>query len=212
MYVEREGSSAWYPQSACLWSSATSIDGKVAINDLFPKLKPLFKEVLGVPDMTLAMVYRSLLGAASSNASVQRVKELLLTFNSLLPGEPKPPNPRRLLQSRIFPVKLSGDGNTTALCSREMEFFIVDRDDLFAAFGDHVRCLDLSLNEVCRMRPFISWAGLESRYLSRCVKEVSKVHGGVEWPIRDSKRDMRRKAHGLLRCVSPIPASSFGSK
>lgn len=148
--------------------------------------------------MTLAMVHVSLMDAASSGATTEQVKQLLLEFNALLQKETNPPSSGRLCQRRVFPVKSPGNNNAT-LCSRETEFFIVDRDDLFAAFGDRVKCLDFSLSDVCLLRRFITWAGLEPRYLSRCVDEVSRVQGGVEWPLRDPKRDVRNKAYGLLR-------------
>jgi hypothetical protein len=203
VYVEREGpppSSAWRRPSACLWSSATTIDGKAAINTLYPELEQLFTTVLWVPRMTLAMVHEELLGAAASgNASTERIKQLLFTFNSLLAGGSKPPPPGLLLKCRLFPVRLPGGGGEVKLVSAETEFFIVDRDDLCAAFGGRVRCLDFWLTEVCRMRPFLAWAGLEARYLSRCLEEVSRVNGGVEWPVKDPRRDVKRKAYGLLR-------------
>src|SRR5690606_33923289 len=98
----------------------------------------------------------------------------------------------------IFPVKAPGERNTTT-CTAETEFFIIDREDLFAAFGDRVRCFDFSLKDACRLRPLITWAGFEDRYLSRCIEEVSKVQGGMQWPTQDSNRDVKNKAYGLLR-------------
>lgn len=198
MYVERRGSSDWYSPSQCLWSSATSIDEKVAINDHYAEFEHLFREVLNVPSLNLIMVYEELLGASSSGATTERIKDLLLNFSSLLPSEGNPPAPGRLLRHRIFPVKAPGERNTTT-CTAETEFFIIDREDLFAAFGDRVRCFDFSLKDACRLRPLIIWAGFESRYLSRCVEEVSKVRGGMQWSTQDSNRDVKNKAYGLLR-------------
>lgn len=165
---------------------------------MYAQFETLFTIVLRVPRITLAMVYDSLVDAASNGATIERVKELLLNFNALLREETEQPKPDRLLQRHILPVRLPRHGDT-ALFSRDTEFFIVDQDDLFAAFGSQVKCLDFSLQETCRLRPFIGWAGLEPRYLSRCVDEVSKVNGGVERPLRDPKRDIKRKAYGLLR-------------
>ncbi len=199
VYVGQLGSSAaWFSPSACLWSSPTRLAGKAIIDGLYPDLKLLFTKVLGVSRITLDVVYESLLKAASVNTSANQMKRLLLTLNSLLPTASNPPRPDRLLQSCSFPVRAPWkDGVTLVSC--EAEFFIIDRDDMFAIFGNRVRCLDFSLHEVCLMKPFIEWAGLESKYLSRCIEEVSRVHGDVQWPIRDRKRDIRRKAYGLLR-------------
>ena len=197
VYAEMGGTPGWYSPSQCLWSSTTSIEGKVVIKDQHAEFDKFFTSVLGVPRVDLAMMYDSLLDAATSGATTEQVKQRLLDFNALLRNKTEPPSPRRLLQRRIFPVK---SGGATRL-SRETEFFIVDRDDLFAAFGDRVMYLDFSLSDVCRLRPFIAWAGLETRYLSRCVNEESIVQGGVEVPIRDPKRDIKYKAYGLLRYI-----------
>lgn len=180
-----------------------SIEGKVTINEEYAQFDTLFTVVLGVPRVDLAMVYDSLLAVASNDATVERVKELLLDFNALLREETEPPKPGRLLQRRILPVKLPSDGDVI-LSARDTEFFIVDQEELFAAFGSQVKCLDFSLQEVCRLKPFIVWAGLESSYLSRCVQEVSRVNGGMEWPLRDPKRDIKKKAYALLRYVLTI--------
>lgn len=198
VYVERRGSSDWHSPSQCLWSSATSINGKVAINDHYAEFEHLFRKILNVPSLNLTMVYKELLGAPSSGATTKRIKDLLLNFSSLLPAESNPPAPGRLRQRLIFPIKAPGERSTTT-CTAETEFFINDREDLFAAFGDRVRCFDFSLKDACRLRPLIIWAGLESRYLSRCVEEVSKVRGGMQWPTQDSNRNVKNKAYSLLR-------------
>lgn len=176
----------------------------MAINDHYTDFDHLFREVLQVPSLNLTMIYEELLGGLSSGSTTERVKDLLLNFSLLLPAEANPPPPKRLRQSQIFPIKPPGRNNTT-LGTGKTEFFVVDREDLFIAFGDRVQCFDFSMKDVCRLRPFIDWIGLESRYLSRCVEEVSKVRGGTEWPIRESKRDIKNKAYGLLRYIPPYP-------
>ena len=196
--VEQRGHVKWYRPSECLWSSNINIDGKVYINDQYSEFKVLSTEVLGVRHINMAMVYDSLLVATSDGASVERIKELLLELNSLLITESKPRDPERLLRSLILPVRCPGD-NSPSLYSREMAFVVVDQEDIFQAFRDRITYLDFSLHEACRLRPFIYWAGLETKYLSRCVEAVSKVQGGVEFPIRDPNRDVKRKAYGLLR-------------
>lgn len=196
--VDRHGSLTWHSPSQCLWSSTTCIEGKVAISDLYSDFEPLFKEVLGVNPVDLNLLYDSLLEAPSNNASIKKVKQLLLDFNSLLPSTKEPPAPGTLIQLRIFPVR--SPGGETTLCSHEDEFVAVDREELFGVFGDRVRYLNFSLKQVCRLRPFISWAGLEAKYLSRRIEEVSRVvDGSVERPIADPDRDVRMKAYGLLR-------------
>lgn len=151
--------------------------------------------------MSLSTIHDQLLRTcASGSATVGRVKELLTSFNSLLPAAKTQPTPDKLLKCEFMPVTLCLFGESD-LCTSETEFFIADRADLFTAFGERVPCLDFSLQEVCQLRPLIVWAGLESRYLSRCVHEASRVEGGVEMPISNPDRDVKRKAYGLLRYV-----------
>ena len=196
-------STAWSSPSACIWSSPPRIAGKATIKHLYRdlELRLFFTKVLGVARTALDSVHEDLLKAESVNSSANQVRLLLKTLNSLLRRASNPPSPNRLLQSRSFPVRAPGESEAT-LVSCEAEFCIVDRDDMFASFRDRVRYLDFSLNEVCYMKPFIKWAGLGSRFLSQSIEEVSTVHGNIQWPIRDSKRDIGRKADGLLRCVS----------
>jgi len=170
----------------------------------YEDLKDFFTGILGVQPVDLMMVYNSLLDLGSKNPSVERVKDLLRAFNSLLASNDNIPGPGRILQRRVFPVR-APKGQIT-LCSSQVEFVIVDREEPFNIFRDRVKFLDFSLQEVCRLRHFIAWAGLEPRYLSRCVEEVSRVEGGIEMPITERNRDLKTKAYGLLRYVYTFPA------
>jgi len=165
----------------------------------YKDLKDFFVGILGVQPVDLMMVYDSLLDVSSKNPSIERIKDLLWAFNSLLASDDNAPGPGRMLQRRVFPVK-TPRGQVT-LCSSQTEFFIVDREEPFNIFRNRVQFLDFSLQEVCRLRHFIAWTGLEPRYLSRCVKEVSRVERGIEIPITERNRDLKTKAYGLLRCV-----------
>ena len=201
MYVESGSSSAWYRRSQCLWSNLTSIEGKISIDGIYPELESLFTDIIDVNRVIPGMIHDELLRVScSGNATAKRIKELLTGFNAPLPTARRIPAPNKLLKCQVLPVRSPGH-NDPPFCSSETEFFIVDRDDLFAAFGDRVRCLDFTLQEVCQLKPFISWAGLESRYISRCFEEVSTVLGGLQMPISEPDRDVRRKAYGLLRYV-----------
>ena len=147
MYVEQNGSSSWHQPSECLWSNITNIEGKVAINVQYKDLKDFFTVMFGVLFMNLTMVYDSLLEVSSKNPSVDRVKELLRAFNSLLTSNDNISKPGRMLQSRVFPVR-APNGHIT-LCSSQTEFVIVDRLEAFNIFKDRVKFLDFSLQEVC---------------------------------------------------------------
>lgn len=207
VYVERQGTSSWHRPSECLWSSTTKIEGKIAINAQYKDLKVFFTERLKVRLVDLKMVHDELLEVHSRNTSAEDVKPLLWAFNSLLQSEYNPPNPSRMLQRRVFPVR-TPNGQVT-LHSSQTEFAIVDREGYFNAFRDRVKVLDFSLQEICRLKPFIAWARLEPRYLSKCVKEVSRLEDEVAIPVSAMNRDLKRKAYGLLRIAASYNSPRF---
>lgn len=129
----------------------------------------------------------------------KEVNETIWTVNSLLPGSLQSPSPHDVVSGRIFPVRRPT--GTVALCSTATEFFIADRESLRSAFQSEVRFLDFSLEEVVRLRPFLDWAGLDLRYLSKCVREVTSFHGDVARPTSNPERQIRNRAHAILRLV-----------
>jgi hypothetical protein len=125
-----------------------------------------------VKPVDLKMVYDELLNLASrENVSIEEAQDLLRVFNSYLFSEKTDLNPGKLLQRKIFPVR-GPDGQASLQTSRE-NFVIIDREGGYSGFRELLHTLDFSLSEICRLRPFITWAGLENRYLSKLVKEVS---------------------------------------
>ncbi|UZP36460.1 hypothetical protein NXS19_004276 [Fusarium pseudograminearum] len=60
IYFKSGNVSRWYTVSECLWSSATKIRGRVALNDLYPDLEDFFVNFLGVQELTLSMAYDEL--------------------------------------------------------------------------------------------------------------------------------------------------------
>jgi hypothetical protein len=66
-------------------------------------------------------------------------------------------------------------------------------------FQDRISFLDFDMREVCQLRPFFQWIGIESRYVSRCIEQTSRVGEGTETPVSDRNRDLKTKSYGLLR-------------
>lgn len=107
----------------------------------------------------LKIIYNELLNVASrENVSIEEVKDLLLVFNSHLFSEKTDLNLGKLLQRKIFPVR-GPNGKPILKTSRE-SFVVVDREGDCSGFRELLRTLDFSLSEICRLRPFITWAGL----------------------------------------------------
>ena len=181
-----------------MWSDTTHIHGKIVINAQYSDLKDLFVGKLQVPQLDLTMVLDQLLAARSLNIPASQVKELLKTLNSFLRTEVTPPRPNRLLNARVFPIREPGSGNVI-LCKSDTQFTLVDREGPPSRFIALIRVLDFTLQEIRQLKPLITWAGLESRYLSRCVSEISRLGDGLPRPISQPHRDFKRKAYALLR-------------
>jgi hypothetical protein len=152
---------------------------------------------LGVGTLTLQMVFDKLKEQGAGQSSVEEVKESISVLNSFLQSEKKPPSPKRLLERRVFPVRYPNGG--VELCTSETAFSIADRKHLQDLFSNMAKFLDFGTNDVPPLEPFFKWAGLENRYLSRSVKEISTLCGAPDRAISNPDRDIRRRAHGLLR-------------
>ena len=200
IYFDNNGTPEWHKPSECVWSDTTHIHGKFAINAQYSDFKGLFVEELQVPPLDLMMVFNQLLEARLLNLPVSEVKELLKTLNSFLRSEPSPPSPSRILNARVFPVREPSSGNVT-LCTSNTQFTLLDRAGPPSRFIEMVRVLDFTLHEFNQLKPLLAWLRLESRYLSRCVKETSRLGDGAHAPISQPHRDLRRKAYALLRYV-----------
>lgn len=198
IYFDHNGTPGWHKPSECVWSDTTQIHGKIAVNAQYSDLKDLFVEKLRVPQLDLKMVLDQLLAARSLNLPVSEVKEHLKTLNSFLRTESSPPSPSQLLDARIFPVREPSSSNVV-LYTSNTQFALVDREGPPGRFTEVVRVLDFTLQEIRHLKPLLAWTCLESRYLSRCMREISRVGDGALRPISQPHRDLRRKADALLR-------------
>ncbi|KAF4462555.1 hypothetical protein FALBO_10629 [Fusarium albosuccineum] len=199
VYVNIGNTSRWYTASECLWSSATQIRGRVALNDLYPDLEDFFVSFLGVQELTLDMAYDELkeMGARVPSPSITAVKETIWALNSLLVSADDLPDEEPIFVGKVFPVKYPN--GSVKLQTGRTQFAITDRKALGDIFAPQAKILDFTLDEVRRLRPFLSWAGLEMRYLSSMVREISTVAGGRMDRLHYPDRDIRQKADGLYR-------------
>ncbi|ENH67493.1 hypothetical protein FOC1_g10010770 [Fusarium oxysporum f. sp. cubense race 1] len=191
--------SRWYTVGECLWSSATQIRGRVALNDLYPDLEDFFVSFLGVQELTLDMAYDELkeMGSRVPPPSVAAVKETIWALNSLLDTTADPPDEEPIFRGTVFPVRYPN--KSVKLQSGRTQFAIADRKALGDIFAPQAKMLDFTLDEVRRLRPFLSWLDLESRYLSTSVREISTVAGGLMDKLQYQDREFRQKADGLFR-------------
>ncbi|KAF5718969.1 hypothetical protein FGLOB1_1383 [Fusarium globosum] len=191
--------SRWYTVGECLWSSATQIRGRVALNDLYPDLEDFFISFLGVQELTLDMAYDELkeMGSREPPPSVAAVKETIWALNSLLDTTTDSPDEEPIFRGSVFPVRYPN--KSVKLQSGRTQFAIADRKALGDIFAPQAKMLDFTLDEVRRLRPFLSWLDLEKRYLSTSVREISTVAGGRMDELQYPDREIRQKAAGLFR-------------
>jgi hypothetical protein len=188
----------WHKVSQCVWSSAAALRGKVSLNDDYEDLEELFVGLLGVKLVDLKMAVDELKEAGSrERTSVAEVKESIWTVNSLIPSSANCPNPGAIARNRIFPVKHPNGAVTCA--SITTEFFVTDREPLRECFETVVKLLDFTLEDVVKLGPFLDWVRLGDRYLSHRVKEIASFHGGEATPILNPNRQIKNRAHALLR-------------
>jgi hypothetical protein len=169
----------------------------LTLNELYPNLRDFFVEGLGVKMMTAKMVYDKLMGP---DLSVEETKQTLETFNSLLLASKSDEfDPIPILEKKVFPVRFpTGD---VRLLTGSDGFALLDRKSLGDDFADQANFLDFSIDEIRSLQPLIKWASLEERYLSKAVKEISSADAHSTRPISSPYREIKLKAHALLRSV-----------
>lgn len=189
---------SWHKTDQCLWTSATRIRGMLTLNELYPELRDFFVRGLGVRTMTVKMVYDKLVGPA---LSVEETKQTIETFNSLLvnTADRSKLDVAAVFDKAVFPVRIPDAG--VKLCRGKEGFALLDRQSLGDEFAGKAKFLDFSIDELRTLQPFIAWAGLGQRYLSKMIKEISSVGEGSKRPISSPDRDVRTKARALLRSV-----------
>jgi hypothetical protein len=162
-------------------------------------LKDFFVGILGVKMLTLQMVFDELTQPAPRKTT-DEVKSTIWSFNELLQTEPTFLDPTPLLKACVFPIRYAN--GTVTLSSATTEFAIADREYLDLRFRGLIKLLDYSMEDVRHLKPFFEWANLTHRYLSIAVRETTFVEHGKTRPITAPNRDLKRKAHALLRYVS----------
>ncbi|KAF5251689.1 hypothetical protein FANTH_3299 [Fusarium anthophilum] len=200
----------WHTSAEVLWSSNTDLCGMGTLDETYKPLCDFFVDKLGIESLSLRILYDRL--TKSPKCEPQQMKEAIFILNDFLRSDPAFLDPQPVRNAEIFPVR-DPDGRVS-LRSVETDFAIGDNDNLRINFDSHIRLLAVDLGEFHRLKPFFEWLKLESRYLSRCVREdvtiVAKEKGGLfgasEVPIPHKKRNLKVKARYITRV-----AANFGS-
>lgn len=125
------------------------------------------------------------------------VKRLIWKINDLSPSSQEL---EKLSELPIFPVTLAGKPSDFPLLrAANKRFSIIDRQPLAVAFLGKIELLDFKLEEVQKLRPFLSSFDLEDRYLSRAVTEISSLMGDIYLRSRELTVQLRNRAYALAR-------------
>ncbi|KAI1117174.1 hypothetical protein F5Y14DRAFT_373422 [Nemania sp. NC0429] len=163
----------WHTTDICVWSSESSVPGKVHLSQYYSGMERTFVDALGIT-LDLDMAYDLVLTVGlSTTATVHQAKEALRRFNSVLAKAKTQPDPIQILGSPVFPIS--------------------DQ-----RLRDSVDMLDFTPDEVYSLQPLLRWAGFENRYLSTRVLEVIKPMGGILL-LSDPLRSIQLRAHSLCR-------------
>ncbi|KAF4434911.1 hypothetical protein FACUT_7571 [Fusarium acutatum] len=202
----------WHRSTEVLWSSNTDLCGMGTLDKTYESLHDLFVDKLGIESLSLLILYDRLI--KSPKCKPQQMKEAIFVLNDFLRSESAFLDPQPVRNAEIFPVR-DPDGKVS-LRSVETDFAIGDNDNLRINFENHIRLLDFDLGEFHRLKPFFEWLKLESRYLSRCVREdvtvIVEERGGLfgasAVPIPYKKRNLKAMARHITRpyCRSGIKA------
>lgn len=203
--------SCWKSPSSCLWSSKAQLTDKLIVSGQYGRgghkkeIKAFFVECLKVAEPTLKMLAEELqlltrpfagLVPAEKDICVRRIKIVMEAINSL-PLDESCLVRENLRSSSIFPVRWEDGG--LSLETAEREFSIRDRENYWEAFNKKVPMLELTLEEVNELGPFLRWMDLENRYLSNRVTERSEFSGTPEECSGNLTRDLRFRALALFR-------------
>lgn len=144
------------------------------------------------------MVCQELVQLGSSpTTTVHQVRPNIWVLNSFLSATTQHPNPKKLYESRIFPVRYPDE--RIELMSATSEFAIVDRTYLGDIFEPLAKTLAFTFDEVRLLAPTIAWLGLGKRYMSATVIESTRVDVSDRIPLSDPGREIKSKAYALYR-------------
>ncbi|CZR46644.1 uncharacterized protein FPRO_12094 [Fusarium proliferatum ET1] len=195
----------WHTSTEVLWSSNTDLCGMGTLDNTYESIRNFFVDKLGIKSLSLRILYDRLIN--SPKCKPQQMKEAIFILNDFLRSEPVFLDPQPVRNAEIFPVR-DPDGRVS-LRSLEKDFAIRDNDILWTIFERHISLLDFNLREFYRLKPFFGWLKLESRYLSKCVREDATVFATEKGlfeapavPIPYKKRNLKAMARYITRVAA----------
>ena len=169
------------------------IQNKAAIARHYQGLEKFFVNRMLVHKPNIPLLVEAVLVVANQKTpQIQEIKDLIKELNSF---GPHAPDLDRLNGAPILPIK--GTDGVIRLVKATDAFAIVDRVHYLELFADKIPVMDYSREETHRLEAFFSALGLEQRYMSRLVRELSMVNGASNDVALSA--EMRRKAYSIFR-------------
>jgi hypothetical protein len=193
------GKTSYSQLTKCLWNSPFTLTGHHDLAKIYPTLENLFTKHLMVKTITPRMLVNEIVRMATvKKPKIRNIKERLigvgLMFAKAGISEEDESALEALSKVKFLPKKVA-DG-TSVLVAITDEFAIPDHQRYYDALEAHNVLLDFEVADVQILHVLFETLGLEDRYLSMAVKEISTT--GIDC-IQDStlSRQLREKAYAL---------------
>ena len=200
VFIPKEN--AWVPPSKCVWvESSVLIPEKASIAGIYPLKKTFFTKVLQVSEPTVEMYVEALKAEAKGKASAVYIKETMALICGLGFQEN---DLSSLVETKILPIKLAVPGFSASVMFQSAleDFVILDNTIHRDAFKGKIAALDFSLEEIRDTRPLLLAIGLEKKFSSKRVEEITDVKGG-QMDLEMTKT-FRTKSQAIVRYVMSL--------
>lgn len=185
---------SWYAPSSCIWApDEIQLPDKISIATEYKSQRIFFQNVLGIKKPDLGMHILALQQRALEKSDKKGILRELKNICALNPVA-------AILQDKLSKCKflpVCGPFQAVQWMDSTGNFAVVDRKEYGDLFKDKINMLDFSLEEVHSIKPILASLELEGRYISRIVKEETRIEDGSLNDILT--KDLRRKAYAICR-------------
>lgn len=190
-YIYIPDKDIWCAPAECVWSATPFSKWKYGIRHIYPGLEALFLYRLCIYSPYLRHYVDEITSAASGDKTTGQMSVLIQELSGF---NPTSKDLECLQLVKFLPVR-HGDTGITYVSAGEA--FLIPDDERFE-IDSCVPVLNMTPLEICRSRAFIAAMGLDSRYLSRQITELTL-------PVDDAEESanlthtLREKAGFLYR-------------
>ncbi|KAF2094595.1 hypothetical protein NA57DRAFT_80394 [Rhizodiscina lignyota] len=197
------GSKTWHAPSSCIWAPAkVQLPGKVSLATAYTKQRRFFEDVLEIPKPSVHMHIAALQDRARTHPNKAAIFHEMQNICAFSPSADLLRD--KLADCTCFPIRRPS-GKIDWMASAE-GFAIADRKEYASIFRDKIDILDFSLDEIHAVRAVLSALGLERQFMSKAVREETKVKDGM--PLDSLTADLRSKAYAICRFAVHLGSST----